>query len=186
MHKRFKEPTLFLVVLGGRNNSCNIEQHDIRWVVAKSIEDCYPFLRKEWIGESKGLHIDSYVAIEFIDGYFVKPTILSQKSITKDLKQSKRLWFINQGFYRPEDINEIHYFSLLVAEDVIMAKRLATSRLNLKVKGKHIDDVIMIDKVNDISLNKISEYCYIKLEVDPLRRSQVIKPDWFGYLCIDK
>ena len=47
----------------------NIELHDVRWVVGSKIEDTYDTLRKDWFGSPKGLHIDSYKKIKYIDGY---------------------------------------------------------------------------------------------------------------------
>ena len=62
---------LFLVVLGGRTSSSHIELHDVRWVIGEGIQDTFPQLRKEWFGLAKGLHIDSYLEIRFVDGYQV-------------------------------------------------------------------------------------------------------------------
>ena len=47
---------LFLVVLGGRCKGCHVEQHDVRWVVAETIDATMPALRQEWIGLRHGLH----------------------------------------------------------------------------------------------------------------------------------
>ena len=58
---------LYLVVLGGRAKKANIELHDVRWVVGSKIEDTYDTLRKDWFGSPKGLHIDSYKKIKYID-----------------------------------------------------------------------------------------------------------------------
>jgi len=60
---------LYLVVLGGRAEKANIELHDVRWVIGSKIEDTYDTLRKQWFGSPKGLHIDSYKKIKYIDGY---------------------------------------------------------------------------------------------------------------------
>ena len=60
---------LYLVVLGGRARKANVELHDVRWVVGSKIEDTYDTLRKQWFGSPKGLHIDSYKRIKYIDGY---------------------------------------------------------------------------------------------------------------------
>ena len=60
---------LYLVVLGGRAKKANIELHDVRWVVGSKIEDTYYTLRKDWFGSPKGLHIDSYKKIKYVDGY---------------------------------------------------------------------------------------------------------------------
>ena len=67
--KKFENIFLYLVVLGGRAKKANIELHDVRWVVGSKIEDTYDTLRKDWFGSPKGLHIDSYKKIKYIDGY---------------------------------------------------------------------------------------------------------------------
>ena len=74
---------LFLVVLGGRTNKSNIELHDVRLVIGKQIEDTFSRLRQEWFGHKKGLHIDSYVEISYVDGYKVE--IISKKDSSKFL-----------------------------------------------------------------------------------------------------
>ena len=66
---KLKKNFLYLVVLGGRAEKANIELHDVRLVVGSKIEDTYDTLRKEWFGSPKGLHIDSYKKIKYIDGY---------------------------------------------------------------------------------------------------------------------
>ena len=60
---------LFLVVLGGGVKKANVELHDVRWVVGSKIEDTYATLRRDWFGSPKGLHIDSYKKIKYLDGY---------------------------------------------------------------------------------------------------------------------
>ena len=67
--KKLENIFLYLVVLGGRAKKANIELHDVRWVVGSKIEDTYDTLRKDWFGSSKGLHIDSYKKIKYLDGY---------------------------------------------------------------------------------------------------------------------
>ena len=67
--KKSENIFLYLVVLGGRAEKANIELHDVRWVVGSKIEDSFDTLRKDWFGSSKGLHIDSYKKIKYIDGY---------------------------------------------------------------------------------------------------------------------
>ena len=65
--KKLKNNFLYLVVLGGKAEKANIELHDVRWVVGSKIEDTYDTLRKDWFGSPKGLHIDSYKKIKYID-----------------------------------------------------------------------------------------------------------------------
>ena len=56
-------------MLGGRAEKVNIELHDGRWVVGSKIEDTFDTLRTNWLGSLKGLHIDSYKRIRYIDGH---------------------------------------------------------------------------------------------------------------------
>lgn len=51
MIERSKEK-LFAVYLGGRADRCNIELHDVVFVVGSSIEETYPLLAKKWFGSA--------------------------------------------------------------------------------------------------------------------------------------
>ncbi len=56
-----------MVVLGVRAEKANIRTHDVRWVVWFKIEDSLDTLRMDWFGSPKGLDIDSYKKINYID-----------------------------------------------------------------------------------------------------------------------
>ena len=91
---------LYLVVLGGRANKANIELHDVRWVVGSRIEDTYDTLRKDWFGSPKGLHIDSYKKIKYLDGY--KINLRNAKNLKIDNKFSKKSnTFCSRFFLEP-------------------------------------------------------------------------------------
>ena len=104
--KKLENNFLYLFVLGGRAEKANIELHDVRWVVGSKIEDTFDTLRKDWFGSSRGLHIDSYKKIKYIDGYkidlinFEKDKI-DKKKLVKKIKSKKHLWFVNIGGYNP-------------------------------------------------------------------------------------
>ena len=84
--KKLKNNFLYLVVLGGRAEKANIELHDVRWVVGSEIEDSFDTLRKDWFGSPKGLHIDSYKKIQYIDGHKINLiNIENQKERKKQL-----------------------------------------------------------------------------------------------------
>ena len=80
---KLKNNFLYLVVLGGRAKKANIELHDVRWVVGSKIEDTYKTLRKDWFGSSKGLHIDSYKKIQYIDGHKINLINVEKNKIKK-------------------------------------------------------------------------------------------------------
>ena len=186
MHRLYKEPTLFIVVLGGRTKTSHIELHDVRWVIGRSIKDTFPKLRAEWIGDINGLHIDSYIAISYINGYEIitkKSESVKQHNVTKN-----KLWFVNLGGYNPNKLSEEHEFGLFVAETSQSAKSLARKSLLKKTLMKHKDDLKGISKIQRIddcsSIQKLGTW-EISLIEDPLKRNQEIKPDWYGYLRID-
>ena len=87
--KKLENIFLYLVVLGGRAKKANIELHDVRWVVGSKIEDTYDTLRKDWFGSSKGLHIDSYKKIRYIDGYKINLINFDKNKIDKKQLEKK-------------------------------------------------------------------------------------------------
>ena len=80
---------LYLIVLGGRAKKANIELHDVRWVIGSKIEDTYDTLRKDWFGSPKGLHIDSYKKIKYIDGYKINLVNFEKGKIDKKKLKKK-------------------------------------------------------------------------------------------------
>ena len=181
--------SLFIVVLGGRCSKSNIEIHDVRWVLGNSIEETFPELRKQWFGQTKGLHIDSYKRIKYIDGY--KIYISESKNTSAEEIQSKdeTLWFINLGGYNPTRMYEEHSFTLVAAKKAIDAKRKAKNNWKANIKNKHNDDFSLIKDIEVIdnvhSIKKINNL-EIKLIPDEMNRSQELIPDWYGYMRIDK
>ena len=121
-----KNNFLYLVVLGGRAKKANIELHDVRWVVGSKIEDTYDTLRKDWFGSSKGLHIDSYKKIQYIDGHKINLINLDENKLEKKKleknKSKKKLWFVNIGGYNPTSMQEKHEFGLVTASTKFEAK----------------------------------------------------------------
>ena len=94
--------SLFIVVLGGRSSKSNIEIHDVRWVLGQSIEDTFPELRKQWLGRTSGLHIDSYKCIKYVDGYEIVISKSNKIRLTNPEIVDLSLWFVNLGGYNPK------------------------------------------------------------------------------------
>ena len=61
----------------------NITLHDVKWAVGFKIEDTYDTLRNGWFGSSRGLHIDSYKRINYVDGYRINLINLVDDKIEK-------------------------------------------------------------------------------------------------------
>ena len=184
---------LFLVVLGGRAKKANIELHDVRWVVGSKIEDTYDTLRKDWFGSPKGLHIDSYKKIKYIDGYkinlinFEKDRIEKKKLVKKN-KSKKFLWFVNIGGYNPTSMQEKHEFGLVTASNKTEAKNIAKSKWLIGCKKKHKDDIASLETLiscDDCELIKKIENWEIELTPNKNFIEVNNYPDWYGYQKID-
>ena len=127
-------PSLFLVVLGGRVAKAHIELHDVRFVVGTTIEDTLPALRRQWFGARRGLHLDSWMRVQFVDGYRVE---LRSQPFTGP----ERLWFVNMGGYDPGQLAEQHAFGLFVAASPQAAKAAARRQLLPGALQRHKDDL---------------------------------------------
>lgn len=172
---------LFLVVLGGRCKGCHIEQHDVRWVVGTTIEETLPSLRQEWIGLRRGLHIDSYRCIEYVDGHRVEVV----EQMDKRFKTSgTRLWFVNLGAYDSSSMAEQHQFGVIVAHSSAAAKARARQRW---LKGKeqiHKDDLHSVEMDSSLDdLLPIDGNGQWSLQLTPTEHveNNSTQPDWYGY-----
>lgn len=167
---------LYLVVLGGRSEGCHIELHDVRFVAAASIEAAIPELRRQWFGRRRGLHIDSYVALDFVDGHRIELR-------PEPWGGSERLWFVNMGAYDPTQLAELHQFTLVVAPSAQSAKARARRQLLLGAAGRHNDDLHAVEDA--LQLESLQGW-HVHLPLDPENRHQPLVPDWFGYRRIDR
>ena len=183
---------LYLVVLGGRAEKANIELHDVRWVVGSRIEDTYDSLRNNWFGTSKGLHIDSYKKIQYIDSHKINLINIEKDKIEKRQlkinKAKKYLWFVNLGGYNPASMQEKHEFGLVVASNKLEAKNRAKSKWLIGCKKKHKDDITSLEMLfscDDCALIKKVDNWEIVLTQDNNFIEENNYPDWYGYQKID-
>jgi len=170
----------------------NIELHDVRWVVGQRIEDTYDTLRNNWFGSSKGLHIDSYKKIQYIDGHKINLINFEKDRIDKrQLKKNKAkkyLWFVNLGGYDPTSMQEKHEFGLVIASNKLEAKNMAKSKWLIGCKKKHKDNIASLEMLfscDDCSLIKKIGNWEIELTQDDNFIEENNYPDWYGYKKID-
>ena len=192
--KKLENIFLYLVVLGGRAKKANIELHDVRWVVGSKIEDTFGTLRKDWFGSPKGLHIDSYKKIKYIDGYkinliFFEKNRIDKEQLLKKNKAKKHLWFVNIGGYNPTSMQEKHEFGLVIASNKLEAKKIAKSKWLIGCKKKHKDDLasleILISCDDCEQIKKIGNW-EIELTPDNNFIQENNYPDWYGYQKIEE
>ena len=176
---------LFLVVLGGRSRGCHIEQHDVRWVVGKTIDDTLPELIRQWGGLRRGLHLDSYRVVSWVDGHQVSvhPGPAMAGSGVKP-----RLWFVNLGAYRADSMAEQHQFGLVVAHSAAAAKAAARRRWLKGLEQLHKDDLHCVEQdpaLDDLLPISGNGQWHVRLtpaEGDPNHDDAAVDaPDWYGY-----
>ena len=191
--KKLENIFLYLVVLGGRARKANVELHDVRWVVGSKIEDTYDTLRKDWFGSPKGLHIDSYKKLKYIDGHkinllnFEKDKI-DKKQLVKKNKAKKYLWFVNIGGYNPTSMQEKHEFGLVIASNKLEAKYIAKSKWLIGCNKNHKDDLFSLERLfccDDCEVIKKIGNWEIELTQDNNIIEENNYPDWYGYQKID-
>lgn len=151
---------LFAVYLGGRADGCNIELHDVVFVVGSSLEKTYPLLAKKWFGNKEQFHIDSYLELHNIDGYQIELT--QEKPLEEG---AKKLYFINLGAYKPGEFTEYHQSGFYVADSFADAVRRAKSELCQGLQTIHKDDVIVLDQVKNLPEYDVDDVLELR-EVD--------------------
>jgi hypothetical protein len=145
----------FAVVLGGRAPKCNTELHDVVFAVGETIEATYEQLMDQWFGTVEGLHLDSWIELDMIDGYKI---VLSEQAANGGAS----LYFVNLGGYADGVFGELHANHFLVASDKHAAKSRAKLISSKSLPGHlHTDDLHEVDDC--IALKCIGPY-YIELK----------------------
>ena len=83
---------LYAVMLGGTAPGASTELHDVGFAIGETIESTYEQLMGQWFGSLSGLHIDSWLLLDVVDGHRV--------SAPEARAGPARLWCVNLGAYR--------------------------------------------------------------------------------------
>ncbi|MBU6475016.1 MAG: DUF1543 domain-containing protein [Alphaproteobacteria bacterium] len=152
---------IFAIYIGGSAEKSLIELHDVRFVIADTIEETYPRLRESWWGRPESLHIDCWGALNGADGHNIALK-------TEPPENQLRLYFVNLGGYDPEDFTELHKNVFVVAENESKAKVRALKKI-LDWKSHHKDylhDVENVFSLEEIAREK-SLYIHLEETADP-------------------
>jgi hypothetical protein len=160
------------VYLGGRAPRSNIELHDVQFVAGHTIEETFGQIRRRWFGTVKGLHLDSYLELRFVDGFRV------ELGRTPSDRREK-LYFVNVGGYDCSSVAELHQFGVFVTCSAEEAKRRGKASLLTRSRAQHRDDIFDVDDC--LLVGSVDEY-FVHLVPDS--RVQPFVPDWFGYRVI--
>jgi hypothetical protein len=158
---------LFAVYLGGRSERCNIELHDVVFVVCESIQQSYPALVNKWFGITKLLHVDAYIELTHADGH----EIMISKECADD---TKKLFYVNFGSYKNDYFGEIHESKFYVGTTKSEVLMRAKEELCLNGVEPHCDDNLLVDDI--IEVNEVDQYYLHFVEAEP--RKMTIIPEY--------
>lgn len=158
--------------VGGTAPGANIELHDVQFVAAEQPEEAFPLLREKWFGDKSKVHIDGYARIEWADGYDVM-------LCAAPFHGPQKLFFVNVGGYRSDELAELHQFGLFVAHSADEAKEKAKQVLLTGSFQQHKDDLAEVDDC--LLLHSLQGY-HIHLKANAL--GEPARPLWQGYLPI--
>lgn len=131
---------LHVVMLGGTHPRARIELHDVAFVDAASLVDAHDELRRQWFGDARGIHIDSWMEVDGVDGFQVR------FSDAAPAPHTARLYFLNLGGYIDGEFGEAHRYMLVVATDAAKAKARARALAQaVKWQLAHVDAVLEVD-----------------------------------------
>jgi hypothetical protein len=97
----------------------------------------------QWFGSLAGLHIDSWLLLEVVDGHRVS---LRGEACTGPA----RLWCVNLGAYRRGRFGELHEAAFLVAATGDEAAARAQAALLTDTDEQHTDDLLAADDIIEV------------------------------------
>ena len=139
-----------MLLLGCKPPGRHVEQHDVFFGIAASLNQLVPEINAFWPGPQK-IHIDAWREVNTVEGYTVS---IIQKREGVQVDDSNKLFFINLGGYLENRFEEQHYILLTVKPDKAGAFKAAKQTAFFKYNttegaNSHIDDKYGID-VDDI------------------------------------
>lgn len=177
---------LYMVVLGGKPEGRHIEQHDVFFGAGKSLGELAPQMNTFWPQLAGKMHIDSWRKVTKVGDYHIE-VIPKAESIERN---EQKLYFVNLGGYKPQDMEEYHYKQMVVAGSIDEAAQMAESSTFWKHHDQaHVDDKYGIDvddiyEINDLMSAAFKTYYSIK--VVPAQELAAEDTVEIGYLEISK
>ncbi|MBK5005311.1 DUF1543 domain-containing protein [Pseudomonas sp. S60] len=146
---------LYVVMLGGRHPGAKIEVHDVVFAQAETLQHTYPQLRDAWFGSLQGLHVDSWLEVDGVDGQRI------EWHTQPPARGANRLYFINLGGYERGVFGEAHRYLLVSARNKTDAKALGKLQMAAGWLKPHtdallnVDDCLAIDQVGGLHLHLV-------------------------------
>ncbi len=159
---------LFAILIGGSTDRSLIELHDMRFVIADSIEKTFDDLRASWWGTPDSLHIDCYGELASADGYNIH--LRKEPSVGDE-----KVYFVNLGAYDPQQFTELHKDVFVIAPTESKAKVKALKIIH-DWSAHHVDFMYDIEKMFCLSDVAREKSLYIHLE-------KTEKPEPFKFIA---
>mgnify|MGYP000910275632 FL=1 len=176
---------LFMIVIGGKPVGRFTEQHDVFFGIANNLKDLVPQMNEFWPALEGKMHIDSWRKVSQVATHKIE---VLPKSESK-LIDSPKLFFVNLGGYKPNDMEEYHYKQLVVAKDLAEATKVAKDTVFWKHhESSHIDDKygIDVDDIYEVS-DMLSSTLKEKYQIQIVPNTEGVEdPLEVGYLKISK
>lgn len=141
---------LYIVLLGGKHEKANIEVHDVIPVIGAELESTYLFLKQQWFGLEKGLHIDGWMQINGVSYQQQNYRIDIQDH--PQIQQPLKLYLINLGAYLPTQFGEIHKYVVVAGIDAADAKVQAKLAIEQSWFKPHTDAIIDVDDCLELAI----------------------------------
>jgi hypothetical protein len=179
-----------MLLLGCRPKGRLTEQHDIFFGIASKPADLIPDMLQFW-PEVKGvLHVDAWREVTQVNGYTVE---VVERKIPTDVEDKIKLFFINLGGYKPNELDEFHYKMLVActnkATAIAAAKKTAFyQHTGFKGATSHIDDKYGIDvddmhEIKDILPSSMKEKYQLAISPSAETKEDMLH---IGYFKLDK
>jgi hypothetical protein len=165
---------LFMVLLGAKPPGRHVEQHDVFFGIAASIEGLFADIRRFWPEAADKVHVDAWREVKTVDGYqltvWARGAGAALSGVSTDAappgaSSGPKLFFVNLGGYQPDKFEEQHYVVLTVKQNKDSAFSEAKSTLFYREDhfSTHIDDRYGVDvddlyQVEDILLPEQKEH----------------------------
>jgi len=146
------ELKLYITLLGGKHEKANVEVHDVIPVISSDIKTAFPYLKQQWFGVQKGLHVDGWM---MINGVSYQDLNYQVQVTDTPVKQDLKLFLINLGAYVPDQFGEIHKYLVVAAKNKTEAKAQGKLAIEKTWFKPHTDAVIDVDDC--LELNEINQ-----------------------------
>ena len=150
---------LFAIYIWGEHPQANIEVHDMRFIVAGSIDETHDELRRQWWGRPGSLHIDCWAEITHSDGHDIELRPEPAEGVDK-------LYYVNLGGYDGIDFAEKHRNVFVVADSLSRAKSRALKRA-AGWDAPHRDDLYEAEQAFALNETANAHGLYIHLTARP-------------------